>query len=262
MIEIKEEFLTCDKLKRAIKMAGYEALAMWLALKGYAAKHPNDGFIPDEDIDALDGAPRNPHKALKALLECGRRERDGSRGAGLVDQAELGWQLHDYLDHAASKEEETERRRKARERKQRWRQERYLSRDVPQDMLRHSTRHPAGRQGDMERDCPVGRDAGLRAQAGARATHARGRPRPQPNPTQPDPSRKEDPKDLSGSARATPPDSSSSSPDRRSSILRFEASLVGKLSHQREDVHRVFERFKALAGLQHASLGGYADARA
>lgn len=121
MITIKEEFLTCDKLRRAIKLGGYEVVLMWLAMKGYAAQHPTDGFVPDEDIDELPGAPKNPRKSLKALVECGRLERDGGRGAGLVDPENHGWQLHDYLDHARSAAEEEERKRKAREKKAKWR---------------------------------------------------------------------------------------------------------------------------------------------
>jgi hypothetical protein len=124
MITVKEEFLGDDKTKRAIKAGGYEALAMWLALKRYCAEHLTDGFIPDEDIDDLPDAPPNPRKRLQALVGCGRLQRDGSRGNGLVDAVENGWQLHDYLHHASSRAQEEQRREKARTRKERWQERR------------------------------------------------------------------------------------------------------------------------------------------
>jgi hypothetical protein len=123
MITIKEEFLAGVKAQRAIALGGGDAIVMWLALKGYAASHPTDGFIPDEDVDRLPGAPKNARKMLKCLGECGAVQRDGTRGAGLVDKVEHGWQLHDYLDHATSsldveQRRERERLRKATERLQ------------------------------------------------------------------------------------------------------------------------------------------------
>jgi len=120
MITVKEEFLDSPKWKRAVELGGSDAIVMWLALKGYAASNPTDGFIADDDVDRVPGAPKSPRKALQALVECGRKNRDGSRGAGLVDPVQHGWQLHDYLDHATSSKEVEERRRKAKERKDRW----------------------------------------------------------------------------------------------------------------------------------------------
>lgn len=121
MITLKEEFLGSPKWTRAVELGGSDAIVMWLALKGYAASNPTDGFIPDDDVERLPGNPRAPRKALKALVECGRKNRNGSRGNGLVDPVENGWQLHDYLEHAPSSDEVAERRRKAKERKDRWR---------------------------------------------------------------------------------------------------------------------------------------------
>lgn len=117
MITIKEEFVGCTKWLRAVELGGSDAIVMWLVLKGYAASNPTDGFIPDEDIERLPGKPRSWRKALKALVDCGRMQPDGSRSAGLLDAVQHGWQLHDYLDHAPSSAEVEERRRKERERK-------------------------------------------------------------------------------------------------------------------------------------------------
>lgn len=124
MITVKEEWLTDDKTKRAIAAGGYEVVAMWLALKRYCAEHLTDGFIPDEDIDTLPGAPPKPRKALEALLNCGRVQRDGKRSPGLVLKVEHGWEMHKYLEHANSREQEEQRRAKAKARKERFQERR------------------------------------------------------------------------------------------------------------------------------------------
>jgi hypothetical protein len=125
MIVAKEELVGGEKYMRAYKLGRGEAIMMWWALKCYASKNPStEGFIPDEDIDGLVGAPRQPRKALQALVECGGLRRDGSRGAGLVDPVEGGWQLHDYGDHSVPLEELELRRERAKlkKRQQRARQ--------------------------------------------------------------------------------------------------------------------------------------------
>jgi len=96
MIEIKEEFATCDKAKRALRKGGGDAICLWLAMKAYAATNLTDGFVAEEEMDRLPLAPKNVRKALQALVECGRiLDSTGARGAGLVDAVPHGWQLHD-----------------------------------------------------------------------------------------------------------------------------------------------------------------------
>lgn len=124
MILIKEEFVGGEKYRRAVKLGGSDAIVMWLALKCYASQHPRTvGFIPDEDVSDLPGAPKRARKALEALVACGRLLPDGGRSAGLVEAREGGWQLHDYLDHSASPEELELRRERERVKKQRQRAE-------------------------------------------------------------------------------------------------------------------------------------------
>lgn len=180
MITVKEEFLSDDKTQRAIKLGGYEVIAMWLAMKCYAASHATDGFIPAEDVESLPGAPRKARAALKALVECGRLQADGKRGAGLVDPVEHGWQLHDYLDHAASSDEIEVRRKKAREQKANRRAELRRQADAGQS----PQTAPPDRHGQSPRTSS-GQSTGPRAPAGTRPP-AYGRTR-DPSPAQPSP---------------------------------------------------------------------------
>jgi len=209
MILIKEEFIGGEKFRRAGKLGGSDAIVMWLAMKCYCAMHPStEGFVPDEDLDGLPGAPRRARPALQALLGCGGLLPGGARGAGLVEAAQGGWQLHDYLDHSAPPEDLELSRARARARKQIYREQKRRelaallsseakalgpSRDCPAlspghlgDTAGDSAGHLDGTardiQGDKTRDGPPG--APPPEGAGARAP-TRGHARSQPNPTQP-----------------------------------------------------------------------------
>jgi hypothetical protein len=196
VIVIKEEFVGGEKYSRAQRLGGSDAIVMWLALKAYASKHPScAGFIPDEDLDRLLGAPapRVVQKALRALVECGRLLPDGSRGPGLVEPVPSGWQLHDYLDHSQAPEELELRRERARLKKQRQREEqrrelelvRSQTRDLsPGQMGDNEGQLPGDTSGDDGGDEP--RDVPGTSLAGARTpgpAPARTGARPQPSPT-------------------------------------------------------------------------------
>jgi hypothetical protein len=118
MIMVKEEFPGSPKWWRAIELGGWQAIGLWLCLKAYAAANPTDGFIPDEEVPRLPGVPKDWKNCLKALLECGKKQPDGTRGPGLLEKHPHGWALHHYLDHAKGADElvartDKERRRKA-----------------------------------------------------------------------------------------------------------------------------------------------------
>jgi hypothetical protein len=186
MMVVKEEFVGGEKYTRAMKLGGSDAIVMWVALKCYASKHPaSEGFIPDEDVDDLQGAPRRPRKALQSLVECGRRLVDGKRGPGLVDPVPGGWKLHDYLDHSVSPEDEELRREKARLKKQRQREEKrkeleQLRRgDVSRGQQGDTTRDSGGR---VPEDVPRTPLAGVCPPA---PVPTRAGARPQPSPPQP-----------------------------------------------------------------------------
>jgi hypothetical protein len=193
LIVIKEEFVGGEKWRRAVKLGRCDAIAMWLALKCYASQHPSSaGFVPDEDIEELPGAPRAPRKALQALVECGRLLPGGGRGPGLVEPVECGWQLHDYLDHSQAPEELELRREKARLKKQKQREEQRRELELVRSQTRDLSPGQAGdSEGQVSGDTPrdsdedVPDDVPRDALAGVRTpgpASARMGARPQPSP--------------------------------------------------------------------------------
>lgn len=223
MIQVKEEFLGSVKTQLAVEIGGWEALGLWLALKGYVAMSNSGGFIPTESIPKLPGVPRNWQKAMRGLVECGKLQPDGSRTGGLVERVEHGVILHHYEDHGTPVEVEGLRRQKAREQKARRRAE--LARELAEKLAaeaaanqRGSRPDRTGQQNRTEPDKSGGHDRteqpdfsadspadGPRAGAGA-GTLAHGLTRA-PSPAQPSSagasSSQQDPDqpDRSGSAR-------------------------------------------------------------
>src|SRR5690606_2096489 len=152
VITVKEEFLGSVKTKLAVKLAGSDAVVLWLAIKGYVAETNSGGFVPAEVIPELVGCPKGWRKALSALVDCGKMREDGTRGAGLLDVVDHGYRLHDYEDHGTPVEVEAERRRKQREQKrarraaQKRRKAEQLSADCP--------RTETDAAGGLSADCP------------------------------------------------------------------------------------------------------------
>ena len=192
MIVIKEEFVGGEKWNRAIRLGKAEAIQLWLALKAYCAAHPElEGFVAADSVGDLPGAPARTTKALTALVDCGRVARDGTRGAGLLDAVAGGWQLHDYLDHAASGPEVALRRERARNKKR-------AQREAAAAALRlEMSRGVPGTRGDLSRGQSPGQvgtaSSGVPRVVvgdGPRDSRGRGGARvptpPQPTPTQPD----------------------------------------------------------------------------
>lgn len=110
-LELDDRILEHPKFIRAVKLAGSEAVHLWLGLKAYCGQHLTDGEIPADMLDEVRG-PSDKKKraaALEALVTVGLVERhaDGSL-----------W-LHDYLQWSSSRETVLDRREKARERKAR-----------------------------------------------------------------------------------------------------------------------------------------------
>jgi hypothetical protein len=176
LITMKEEFIGCDKFQRAYELGGGDAIVLWLALKRYTGEHATDGFVPDDDIDKLIGAPKRPRRLISALVDCGRRDKSGVRGAGLVEVLEHGLQLHDYDDHAVSSSEIELRREKARVKKRAQRAA------AAAELARLKQATPAGTNGGRPGDSPGGHKIGTSG-VGAPA-HVRAHDT-QPSPAQP-----------------------------------------------------------------------------
>ncbi len=246
MINIKEEFVGCEKWERAIADGGPAAIQLWLAIKGYAARHPMDGFIGFEALKTLKGRPVQPRqmkRALDALVNCGEPQEDGSKGAGLLDVEDHGYRLHDYLDHNASREEEEERRESAKVAK-RLQRARALARKLGIDVTGWSDeqvlaiKRPRGRppkvSGEFVLNCPEdefednSKDVPSRGPEPARV---RAPARPHPNPTQPNPEEEEDPPSLQPIPRE-----------------------LGGDARKRPDVQRVFELWKLVFGFSKAQF--------
>lgn len=118
--QMDDKFLGHHKVIRALR-AGAEALLMWVALRSYVAHNETDGDVPDEDIDDLPGAPKNPRKWLKVLVECGK-PTTGGRGAGLVEQTSTGWRFHNYEKRGLTRQQIETAREKAKARKEQWKE--------------------------------------------------------------------------------------------------------------------------------------------
>lgn len=122
--QMDDGFLGHHKTVRAIRK-GPEALQMWVALRTYVAKNTTNGTVPDEDIDDLPQAPKNPRKWLQVLVECGKPVGGGIRAPGLVDPICDGqWKLHNYERHGLPADEIQRRKEAARERKKKWHEKR------------------------------------------------------------------------------------------------------------------------------------------
>lgn len=156
--EIDDQFLGHHKVKRALR-SGAEALQMWLAMRTYVAINNTGGFIPDEDLDDLNGKPGTPRKWVAVLVNCGKPLPNGGRGAGLVDEVPGGWELHDYSDHGLSPEEIEHKRKLSRDRQRRWRRTRMAlpERDVtpPTNPVSNASTDALGDGSDPIRSDPV-----------------------------------------------------------------------------------------------------------
>lgn len=108
-LELDDRILEHPKFIRAVKLAGSDAIHLWLGIKAYCGQQLTDGFVPADMLDEVRG-PTDRRKravALKALIEVGLLER---RDDGSIS-------MHDYLDWSSSRENVLDRREKARERK-------------------------------------------------------------------------------------------------------------------------------------------------
>lgn len=93
-VELDDQILDHPKFVRAVKLAGSDAIFLWLGLRSYCSKLLTDGFIPADMADEVRG-PRDQKRRAAAL--------DALRTVNLVENVDGGVRLHDYLDHASSR---------------------------------------------------------------------------------------------------------------------------------------------------------------
>ena len=163
-LELDDRILEHPKFIRAVKLAGSEAIHLWLGIRAYCGQNLTNGFVPDDMLDEVRG-PSDQKRRSKAL--------EALKTVRSLDQAEGGIQMQNYLKWSSSRDDVLRRREAARERKQRSRGPSAGSHAVT----------------DAERTSESRRD-GRRTDVGVRSpsqTPARADPLPLPSPPDPDP---------------------------------------------------------------------------
>ena len=119
-----------DHLK--LRRAGTGGFALWTASIVWCSRHLTDGFIP---ADMLHDIWRPVGESFDAEAACARLV-----AAGLWDEVEGGWQVHDYLDYNPRREDAIRAREQAADRQRRRRSKAVtehvtpvVTRDVPRD---------------------------------------------------------------------------------------------------------------------------------
>jgi hypothetical protein len=95
-MELDDQILEHPKFVRAVKLAGPDALFLWMGLRAYCSRFLTDGAIPLDMVDEVKG-PKDPERRANAL--------EALKTSNLVEDVPDGVYLHDYLDHAPSREQ-------------------------------------------------------------------------------------------------------------------------------------------------------------
>ncbi len=137
-LELDDGILDHPKFIRAVKLGGSEAVHLWLGMRAYCGKLLTDGFIPEDMVDEVRG-PRDPKKRAAAL--------EALRSARLVDPAEGGYQMHNYLKWSKSRDDVLAARKQARDRQAKSRGRHGVTDSVTNEVT-HTTSHGAAGSGD------------------------------------------------------------------------------------------------------------------
>jgi len=135
MMLLDDGILEHEKFVRAIRLAGGDAVHLWLGLRAYCAKKLTDGRIHEDMLSEVKGpAGRARVKALTALQASGlvhtAEQRAACPDCKSADAAADGIWMHDYLQWSESREEAQERRVSNRERQRRLRSRSRVSNSV------------------------------------------------------------------------------------------------------------------------------------
>lgn len=106
-LELDDAILDHPKFVRLVTMVGGDGPFLWLGLRAYCGKQLTDGFVPDDMLVDVRG-PRDAKKRAAALAAL--------RGVKLLDEADGGVQMHNYLKWSRSRAVVLESRRKNAER--------------------------------------------------------------------------------------------------------------------------------------------------
>jgi hypothetical protein len=132
-LELDDGILDHPKFIRAVKLGGSEAIHLWLGIKAYCGKQLTDGLVPEDMLDEVRG-PRDPKKRAAALVAL--------KTVGLLDPAEGGVRMHNYLKHSKSREQILAMRKQARDRQARSRSSHAVT-DAVTDTVTTTTSHGA-----------------------------------------------------------------------------------------------------------------------
>ncbi len=167
-LELDDRILEHPKFIRAVKLAGSDAIHLWLGFRAYCGQNLTNGRVPADMLDEVRG-PKDP-KRRKASL-------DALLAVGLLDPLAGGdVQMHNFLKWSSSRDAVLERREKARARKQRSREPGAGSHAVTDAEPSEDSKRPA-----------VGSHGGVNAQS---QTPAGASPLPLPSTPSPPPDRK------------------------------------------------------------------------
>lgn len=151
-VKLDDRLWSHPKVRRAWKRSR-GSMGLYLLALTYSAQHETDGLLDSEWIEDMLPAKKERDQALNALVS-----------AGLFDEEEGGFRIHDYLDHNESRAEAEARRERDRERK---------ARGGRGGRPRDSTGTPDGFHADS-----VGNPSGLRVDSGSTRAPVPSRPVP------------------------------------------------------------------------------------
>jgi len=124
-LELDDQILNHPKFIRAVKLGGSDTVHMWLGIRAYCGQNLTDGFVPSDMLDEVRGPAGSKKRdaALKVL-----------RDVGLLEPADGGIQMHDFLQWSRSKSQVLADRERARVRqaKSRGESQELSRRDIPE----------------------------------------------------------------------------------------------------------------------------------
>jgi hypothetical protein len=152
-----------------------KAFRLWITALVYCARNLTDGAISELAIRSL--APNcqidRPLSVVKQIVE-----------AGLFDETDAGWLVHDFLEYNPSRAEMDRKRAKTRERKRRYDQSRNANRNAVTNMGGNGVKDPpqGGSKDPPRGSSPAGPHGKTNIAAGAVGTRSASKPQRERTP--------------------------------------------------------------------------------